>query len=233
MAAFSPLPLIHSDWHRIETQLHHLRQKQDELKQQLQKLNQTLEQLGQPLLSSVHLIDETLRHILNDENVATSPSGKRSRTSDLRFGFSTTLNDCVSTPPDLLDRLRSKYRVKRFYDLCPRYAKFNGLTRKYDKYTFVNPPFSDTATWVKYSLKQSQQGCIVILLIPIRSASTYWNQYIFPHATDFSFLPPITFVGYSKPLPIPLCLVEFDSTKQPIFSKTQDSSFGMWSFSTK
>eukprot|EP01119_Soliformovum_irregulare_P002817 TRINITY_DN1307_c0_g1_i1.p1 TRINITY_DN1307_c0_g1~~TRINITY_DN1307_c0_g1_i1.p1 ORF type:complete len:206 (+),score=23.63 TRINITY_DN1307_c0_g1_i1:1063-1680(+) len=205
MAAFSPLPLIHSDWHRIETQLHHLRQKQDELKQQLQKLNQTLEQLGQPLLSSVHLIDETLRHILNDENVATSPSGKRSRTSDLRFGFSTTLNDCVSTPPDLLDRLRSKYRVKRFYDLCPRYAKFNG----------------------------SQQGCIVILLIPIRSASTYWNQYIFPHATDFSFLPPITFVGYSKPLPIPLCLVEFDSTKQPIFSKTQDSSFGMWSFSTK
>eukprot|EP01119_Soliformovum_irregulare_P007711 TRINITY_DN2015_c0_g1_i7.p2 TRINITY_DN2015_c0_g1~~TRINITY_DN2015_c0_g1_i7.p2 ORF type:complete len:102 (-),score=9.30 TRINITY_DN2015_c0_g1_i7:4-309(-) len=96
----------------------------------------------------------------------------------------------------------------------------------------------DISFLVHFDLGQILLGTIttrrhVILLIPIRSASRYWNEYILPHATDFWFLPSITFQGYTRPLLIPLCLVEFDRSKTPIFSKVhQETTFPMWTFKT-
>eukprot|EP01119_Soliformovum_irregulare_P013139 TRINITY_DN3470_c0_g1_i2.p2 TRINITY_DN3470_c0_g1~~TRINITY_DN3470_c0_g1_i2.p2 ORF type:complete len:110 (+),score=14.52 TRINITY_DN3470_c0_g1_i2:846-1175(+) len=98
----------------------------------------------------------------------------------------------------------------------------------------VNPPYSDLCAWIKFCIQQFKKKKLIILLIPLRPMSKYWHEYIFPFATGFWFLPPITFSGYKSPLPIPLCLVRLHPVKQPLFHQTnKGTDFPMWTFGCK
>eukprot|EP01119_Soliformovum_irregulare_P004060 TRINITY_DN15071_c0_g1_i2.p1 TRINITY_DN15071_c0_g1~~TRINITY_DN15071_c0_g1_i2.p1 ORF type:complete len:234 (-),score=37.25 TRINITY_DN15071_c0_g1_i2:100-801(-) len=157
------------------------------------------------------------------------PSPKRLKNM-LHLGFSTTVNDCVNTPKALWKLLERRYNSTLF-DPCPPEPTADGSRINWNSPTLLNPPYSELPFWTRCSIEQYHAGVTVILLIPIRSNTNYWTTNLFPYATGFWFLPPITFETYTTPFPVPLCLIELDPSKSPIFQRLhEDTQFPMWTF---
>ena len=101
------------------------------------------------------------------------------------------------TPPELiqlalqiLTLYRGEGRITKFdLDACcssthipaDRYfedGKFDGLTENWDRYTWCNPPFDECRKWVQKAYGEQQRGNTSILLIPVRTETSYWHEYI-------------------------------------------------------
>jgi len=74
---------------------------------------------------------------------------------------------------------------------CPLYftAEDDGLSRDWSGHTvFLNPPYGRAiAKWVKKAHDESANGATVVCLIPARTDTSYWHDYIFGKA-DVLFL---------------------------------------------
>ena len=72
---------------------------------------------------------------------------------------------------------------------CEKYytEKENGLLQNWDNdVTFVNCPYgNDIKNWVK---KASESKGVVVMLIPARTDTRYWHDYIFNKASEVWFL---------------------------------------------
>lgn len=67
----------------------------------------------------------------------------------------------------------------------------DGLSKEWTGETvFVNPPYGrEIKEWViKSAIQGSQKDTIVVMLIPARTDTSYWHDYIFNIATDIRFL---------------------------------------------
>ncbi|MRV00299.1 phage N-6-adenine-methyltransferase, partial [Staphylococcus aureus] len=54
---------------------------------------------------------------------------------------------------------------------------------------FMNPPYGRSIKrWVKKAYEESLKGATVVRLIPARTDTTYWHDYIFNKADDIRFL---------------------------------------------
>lgn len=54
---------------------------------------------------------------------------------------------------------------------------------------FCNPPYGrEIGKWVKKAYAASNSGATVVMLIPARTDTSYWHEYIFPYA-EIRFLP--------------------------------------------
>lgn len=131
-------------------------------------------------------------------------------------------NDVVATPvPMLRDLEREFNQGYPMYDPCPVWPDNiilkDGLTGDWGEektVCFVNPPYSSIKTWVAKVLEQCQRGRTIILLIPARPNSKYWDEILWPYATEIRFLSQkIRFQGFDKDFPIPLCLIVFEPPK--------------------
>ena len=81
---------------------------------------------------------------------------------------------------------------------------------------FMNPPYGrDIKLWVKKAYMESLNGAKVLCLIPARTDTSYWHDYIFPNAKDINFLRgrlKFEVGGISKdPAPFPSALILFDN----------------------
>jgi hypothetical protein len=129
-------------------------------------------------------------------------------------GFGIRENDDVGTPDLLLQHFKEKYRLD--FDPCPLGGLLggeDGLHSDWGDRSFVNPPYSRTANWVKKAVYESQLGKFVCLLIPWRSNSSYWQKFVLPHASEIHLLNKITFKGYKRMCPMPMAVVIFDGIK--------------------
>jgi len=126
-------------------------------------------------------------------------------------------NDDVQTPKDFYESLNETYHFD--FDPCPFKSDWDGLALlDWGKSNFVNPPFSKNKHFLKKAVEEMQKGNMSIFLLPIRSNSKYWQELVFPFATDFFFLKGMNFIGYEREMPVSLCLVEFDPKKEPKFT---------------
>lgn len=81
------------------------------------------------------------------------------------------------------------------------YPEHDGLNEDWEQYNWCNPPFEQSAKWVKKAYKEQQAGRTSILLIPVRTETAYWHNYIlYNKDVDIywirkgpRFLNPITF----------------------------------------
>lgn len=66
----------------------------------------------------------------------------------------------------------------------------DGLSKSWEGHTvFVNPPYGrEIKHWVKKSYEESIKGATVVMLIPARTDTSYWHDYIFNKATDIRFM---------------------------------------------
>ena len=101
------------------------------------------------------------------------------------------------TPQDLYDKYN---RIFQFtLDPCAneRNAKCdkyytkddNGLIQDWsNERVFMNPPYGrEIAKWIKKAYEESLKGTLVVCLIPARTDTSYWHNYIFGKA-EIKFL---------------------------------------------
>jgi len=124
-------------------------------------------------------------------------------------------NDHVRTPRDFYDSLDSVHHFD--FDPCPYQSALDGLMVPWGKSNFVNPPYSMIKKFLQKGVSEMKEGRKSIFLIPIRSNSNYWQQLVLPFCTDFRFLKGMNFEGYTREMPVPLCLVTFDPEMEPVF----------------
>ena len=133
--------------------------------------------------------------------------------------FSSETNEW-STPIDLYNSLDEIYN----FTLDPCATKENakcdkfftieddGLKQDWSKDTvFMNPPYGrEIKDWVKKAYEESLKGATVVCLIPSRTDTKYWHDYIFPYSCEITFLKGrLKFGGSKNPAPFPSAIIVF------------------------
>lgn len=97
---------------------------------------------------------------------------------------------------------------------CDKYFTIedNGLIQDWSNdVVFMNPPYGrNIKHWVRKAYESYLQGATVVCLIPARTDTTYWHDYIFGKATDIRFLRGRVKFGDSKnSAPFPSAIVVY------------------------
>jgi phage N-6-adenine-methyltransferase len=117
------------------------------------------------------------------------------KTRSVMFSSAT---DEWATPQSIFDKLNKKYNFT--LDPCCTHANAkcekhytieeDGLSQSWaGESVFVNPPYSNIADWVKKAHYEStENGATVALLIPSRTDTKYWHDYIMESASTIYFI---------------------------------------------
>ena len=135
-------------------------------------------------------------------------------------GLSSKSNEW-ETPQELYDELNKQYG----FTLDPCASKNNAKCKKYytkedngliqswrDEIVFMNPPYGrEISKWVEKAYIESiHEDCIVVCLIPSRTDTSYWHDYIFPYASEINYIRGrIKFGGATSTAPFPSAIVVF------------------------
>lgn len=78
---------------------------------------------------------------------------------------------------------------------------------------FMNPPYGrGIKHWIKKAYEEHMKGATVVCLIPARTDTTYWHDYIFGKASDIRFLRGRLKFGDSKnSAPFPSAVIVYES----------------------
>ena len=95
---------------------------------------------------------------------------------------------------------------------CTKYftVEDDGLKQDWSKdIVFMNPPYGrEIKYWVQKAYEESLKGATVVCLIPARTDTAYWHDYIFGKADDIRFLRGRLKFGDSKnPAPFPSAII--------------------------
>lgn len=122
-----------------------------------------------------------------------------------RVVFSST-HDNWSTPKEVYDALDAEFGFND--DPCPLYGD-GGLDREWGDITFVNPPYSQIKHWCKKAYDEWRKGKTVVMLIPSRTDTRYWHDYIMK-ATEIRFIKGrLKFGGSKNSAPFPSAIIIF------------------------
>lgn len=121
--------------------------------------------------------------------------------------------DNWKTPDDVYSKLNDEFYFD--FDPCPLNDKpdFDGLSIEWGKSNFVNPPYSKISDWCKKAYEEYKKGKTVVLLIPSRTDTKYWHEYIMK-ATEIRFIKGRLKFGNSKnSAPFPSCVVVYKAAQ--------------------
>ena len=109
----------------------------------------------------------------------------------------TTLENSYLTPPDLIQKAlqilaleKGLATVTKFdCDVCcseqniPASCYFvnglkDGLRENWKEWNWCNPPYDQCIQWVKKAYAEQLKGHNTIMLIPVRTETAYWHNYI-------------------------------------------------------
>ena len=113
------------------------------------------------------------------------------------------------TPKEVYERLNDEFKFT--CDPCPVNPKIDGLTKDWGERNFVNPPYGrEIQKWVKKGYNEAQKGKTVVFLIPSRTCSRWWHDYIMK-ADEIRFIKGrLKFKGAKYDAPFPSCIVIFN-----------------------
>ena len=129
-------------------------------------------------------------------------------------------SDLWTTPKSLFAELNWKYKFTldpcctKQSALCDKYYTIEDDGLKQDwggEIVFMNPPYGrEIGKWVEKAYKESLKGAVVVCLIPARTDTRYWHDYIFPYASGIKFLKGRLKFGNGKnSAPFPSAIIEF------------------------
>jgi len=106
--------------------------------------------------------------------------------------------DSWGTPEKLYQELNKIYKFKldpccdelnKKHDKNYFTKKDNGLIQDWSKYksVFMNPPYGrEIKSWVKKAYEENKKGCLVVCLLPARTDTKWFHDYIYKkHRIDF------------------------------------------------
>lgn len=146
---------------------------------------------------------------------------------DVHFSSKT---DLWATPQPFFDRLNAEFTftLDPCSDgnnaKCQRYftAKENGLAQDWSKDTvFMNPPYGRAiGNWIRKAYEESERGAMVVALIPSRTDTRYWHDYVMKADEIRLVKGRLKFGDGSSPAPFPSAVVIFKANdrKTPILS---------------
>ena len=153
----------------------------------------------------------------------------------MKVHYSSETNEWA-TPQNVFDDLNDEFNF--MLDPCAtkenaKTEKFftiedDGLSQEWKEATFMNPPYGrEIKKWVKKAYEESLEGTVVVCLIPARTDTSYWHDYIFNKACEIRFIRGRIKFGDSKSgAPFPSAIVVFnqDIAKDQIhtFMTTQE-----------
>lgn len=119
-------------------------------------------------------------------------------------------NDNYKTPDKIYKKLNEEFHFD--FDPCPldEDPKFDGLNIEWGKCSFVNPPYSNIKAWVKKAHEESKKYKRVVMLIPSRTDTRWWHDYVMK-ATEIRFIKGrLKFNNCKWNAPFPSCIVYFN-----------------------
>lgn len=143
-------------------------------------------------------------------------------------------SDEWETPQEFFDKLNKKYKFTldpcctHKSRKCDKYYTFedDGLSKSWkDEVVFVNPPYSKVGNWVKKAYDESvNNNAKVVMLIPARTDTRYWHDYIMKFASEISFvkgrlkfynkvIADYTGKDDLSPAPFPSAVIVFDGSR--------------------
>lgn len=135
-------------------------------------------------------------------------------------GLFTSNTDLWSTPQKVFDELNKEFSFT--LDPCAtkdnaKCSKFytteeDGLKQSWGGVVFMNPPYGrEIGKWMQKAYHESQQGAIVVCLVPSRTDTKWWHDYAM--MGDIRFIKGRLKFGKSKnSAPFPSAIVIFKAT---------------------
>lgn len=115
------------------------------------------------------------------------------------------------TPVETYAKLYKEFRFT--FDPCPAGPTADGLTRSWGKRNFVNPPYGrEIGKWIKKGFEETQKNKLVVFLIPSRTDTKWWHEYIMK-ADEIRFIKGRLHFDERGPAPFPSCVVVFRGTE--------------------
>lgn len=102
---------------------------------------------------------------------------------------------------------KSNAKCKKYYT-----KKHDGLNRIWAGETvFMNPPYGrEIKHWIKKAYEESLIGATVVCLIPARTDTAYWHDYIFDKAEVIFLRGRLKFVGAKHSAPFPSAVIVYN-----------------------
>ena len=145
---------------------------------------------------------------------------KQQTDKKLNSGMFSSKTDLWSTPMDFFNKLNEKYRftldpcANEENHKCDKYytLKDDGLSQSWaGERVFCNPPYGSAIShWVKKCHDENKNnGTFIVLLIPSRTDTRYFHDYIY-HQYEIEFIKGRLKFGNSKgSAPFPSMIVIF------------------------
>lgn len=117
------------------------------------------------------------------------------------------------TPTDTYNKLNEEFHFD--FDPCPHNPNFDGLVCEWGNSNFVNPPYGrEIGKWIKKGTEEYKKGKLVVFLIPSRTDTKWWHDYIMKYATEIRFIKGrLKFKGATNSAPFPSCIVVMKGEK--------------------
>ncbi|MCH8987934.1 MAG: adenine methyltransferase [Chloroflexi bacterium] len=119
-----------------------------------------------------------------------------------------------ATPKAVYDQLEAEFGP---FDLdpCPKGYEglWSGLTAEWTGRVFMNPPYGrEIGKWLKKAYESSLKGALAVCLIPSRTDTRWWHQYVMKGHVRF-IEGRLCFNDDGKPAPFPSAVVVFKPVK--------------------
>lgn len=112
------------------------------------------------------------------------------------------------TPDDTYGELNKEFNFD--FDPCPVNPQFDGLSVSWGRSNFVNPPYGNAlGLWIKKGFEEAQKGKTVVFLIPSRTDTKWWHNYVMK-ANEIRFIKGrLKFKGAKNSAPFPSAIIIF------------------------
>jgi len=123
-------------------------------------------------------------------------------------GLFTSLRADWMTPKALYQALDAEFGFD--FDPCPAKPNTDGLGSEWGKINFVNPPYGkEIGKWIQKGYEQNLKGKTVVFLIPSRTDTQWWHDYIMK-ANEIRFIRGrLKFDDQKNSAPFPSAIVVF------------------------
>ena len=134
--------------------------------------------------------------------------------------------DMWETPQDLSDKLNKEFNF--VLDVCATHEnakcsiyftpEINGLKKSWKTKgaVWMNPPYGrKIKEWVKKAYLESQNGATVVCLLPARTDTSWWHDYVMKGEIRF-IRGRLKFGGHKNSAPFPSAIVIFGREKTDV-----------------